>query len=256
LREVLAGAPQNYAARGERPVGAKRGDMRPKSKRAAGWFRFFSLKRRPGTKIFLGLAAIAAIGVPLNALYLQDGRHPAPLFHFGAPEDQAAKSAEAAPPLPPQRPLALTQTKSATAGTEATKTDAARSSDPVDLITRLLEGAAPKAAPAPAASRTAAPRSAPQKSAAKAPVKNAITKSQSAKSQSAKSRSAKSRSAKSQPAKTAPGKAASAAAAKPSVKAGAPVKTAPRPARAQTAKADPAPRAAPSPAANAQARGQ
>ncbi|WP_246695623.1 peptidoglycan-binding domain-containing protein [Methylocystis rosea] len=30
--------------------------------------------------LILGIAAVAAIGVPMNALFLQDGRHPAPLF--------------------------------------------------------------------------------------------------------------------------------------------------------------------------------
>ena len=41
--------------------------------------RKFSLKRT-GYALLFGIGALTAIGVPLNALYFQDGRHPAPLF--------------------------------------------------------------------------------------------------------------------------------------------------------------------------------
>ncbi|NUJ78518.1 peptidoglycan-binding protein [Methylocystis sp. FS] len=41
--------------------------------------RVFGAKRI-GVMLILGIAAVAAIGVPMNALFLQDGRHPAPLF--------------------------------------------------------------------------------------------------------------------------------------------------------------------------------
>ncbi|MGJ0534617.1 peptidoglycan-binding domain-containing protein [Methylocystis sp.] len=47
--------------------------------------------------LILGIAAVAAIGVPMNALFLQDGRHPAPLF--SSPPSNAVLGA----PTPPAR---------------------------------------------------------------------------------------------------------------------------------------------------------
>jgi len=41
--------------------------------------RKFSL-RRAGYALFFGISALAAIGVPMNALFFQDARHPAPMF--------------------------------------------------------------------------------------------------------------------------------------------------------------------------------
>lgn len=62
---------------------------------------FRAVRRRPG-KVLAGLAAIAATGTVLgNALLLQEGRHPAPIF-----EGRAHVRAEPAPasvPLPPAR---------------------------------------------------------------------------------------------------------------------------------------------------------
>ncbi len=64
--------------------------------------RLFGGRRR--AIMFLGFAALVAIGVPLNALYLQDGRHPAPLFQKAtAPEPKHAHLV--APPAPPPRAL-------------------------------------------------------------------------------------------------------------------------------------------------------
>ncbi len=41
--------------------------------------RKFSL-RRAGYGLLVGICALAAIGVPVNALFFQDARHPAPIF--------------------------------------------------------------------------------------------------------------------------------------------------------------------------------
>lgn len=51
--------------------------------------------------LILGIAAVAAIGVPMNALLLQDGRHPAPLFSV------RPSNAVMVPPRPPARPAAI-----------------------------------------------------------------------------------------------------------------------------------------------------
>lgn len=79
----------------------KRRAVRGKAKPGFGT-RLFGGRRR--AVVFLSFVALAAIGVPLNALYLQDGRHPAPLFQKTALEpDAAAKRAPAhvEPPVAP-----------------------------------------------------------------------------------------------------------------------------------------------------------
>lgn len=57
--------------------------------------------KRIGAMLILGIAAVAAIGVPMNALFLQDGRHPAPLFSV------RPSSAITVAPRPPTRPAAI-----------------------------------------------------------------------------------------------------------------------------------------------------
>ncbi len=57
--------------------------------------------KRIGVMLILGIATVAAIGVPMNALFLQDGRHPAPLF--SAQTSNAVLGA----PTPPARPPAV-----------------------------------------------------------------------------------------------------------------------------------------------------
>lgn len=146
MREAYAGTPQDLSSRSS---GARRGKS-GKGKPRAGWLRRFGA-RRPGTSLILGLAAIAAIGVPLNALYFQDGRHPAPLFAAIEPAAQApVKTAEA--PLPPARPAAaaLQQAKAAPAKPEGGKTEVAkaetsRARELRDPISLLLGAGAPKA---------------------------------------------------------------------------------------------------------------
>jgi hypothetical protein len=63
--------------------------------------RIFGAKRM-GATLILSIAAVAAIGVPMNALFFQDGRHPAPLFSTQPPAPVTA-----AAPKPPARPAAI-----------------------------------------------------------------------------------------------------------------------------------------------------
>lgn len=79
-----------------------------------------------GVTLILGIAAVAAIGVPMNALFLQDGRHPAPLF--SAQPSNALLGA----PTPPARPPAVE------ARTERDANVPARSA-PKDLIASKIE---------------------------------------------------------------------------------------------------------------------
>jgi len=61
---------------------------------------------RPSPVFFIG--AIATIAVPINALFFQDGRHPAPLFSnkFNSTEARIDLS----PPTPPARPTEIAST--------------------------------------------------------------------------------------------------------------------------------------------------
>ena len=68
--------------------------------------RKFSL-RRTGYALLFGIGALAAIGVPLNALFFQDGRHPAPLFLTTALSPPA--------PAPSAKPAAASQVADAPA---------------------------------------------------------------------------------------------------------------------------------------------
>lgn len=82
---------------------------------------------RIGVTLILGIAAVAAIGVPMNALFLQDGRHPAPLFSV------RSSSAVMVPPRPPARPAAIEAAR-----TERETAAPARPA-PKDLIASKLE---------------------------------------------------------------------------------------------------------------------
>lgn len=63
--------------------------------------RLFGARRLSAT-IILGIAGVAAIGVPMNALFFQDGRHPAPLFSAQIPVAPKAET-----PTPPARPATI-----------------------------------------------------------------------------------------------------------------------------------------------------
>lgn len=112
MREAPAGAKHDFLSRDDRRGDAQRGGKRAKALSSKGWLGFLGSRRRSTIAVFLGFTATAAIGVPLNALYLQDGRHPAPLFQAGAPPAAATAPqsrpalTEAASMPPQQRPAA------------------------------------------------------------------------------------------------------------------------------------------------------
>ncbi|WP_244613276.1 peptidoglycan-binding domain-containing protein [Methylosinus sp. Ce-a6] len=107
MREALAATNHDFLLRDEdRGESQRRGrGAKDKVKAKNGALTKLFGGRRRGI-VFLSLAGAAAIGVPLNALYFQDGRHPAPLFHSFAPEPRA----QAPTPLPPARPQAVAAT--------------------------------------------------------------------------------------------------------------------------------------------------
>lgn len=101
--------------------------------------------RRLATLLLLGLAALAAAGVPLNALYFQDGRHPAPLFRSSAPKERPAPESTQAP-LPPARSQAAVPAPAQPAKPQAQAITAEPRTEkaPSDQIAALIERGSPK----------------------------------------------------------------------------------------------------------------
>jgi hypothetical protein len=143
LREALAGTGHDFLLRDNKRAGEKRNAKRRGDK--SGFFRLPGFRSRPKarTLIIIAFAALAIIGVPLNALFLQDGRHPAPLFGASAPPPLTT---ERATPLPPPRPTA----PAASPSEPPARTDAAKienvnlAEGPRDRIGLLLASGAPK----------------------------------------------------------------------------------------------------------------
>ncbi len=103
--------------------------------------------RNPRDSIAGGAAVIAVLAIIVNALFLQPGRHPSPMFgqtivlpQNSAPPKVAAVATEAANPLPRPRP----------AEADALTVEPARSDDPVGNLVRTTS------LPAAASSRVAA----------------------------------------------------------------------------------------------------
>jgi len=92
--------------------------------------------------IFFGLAVM--IVVPINALFLQEGRHPAPLFRLAALEPPHPRVDA---PLPPTRPVAPTPAKMEAAKPGPTKAENLKKASGPDLIADLIDGRLPKIEP-------------------------------------------------------------------------------------------------------------
>jgi hypothetical protein len=137
-----------------------------KAKRKArrGLARFLPGKGGRVTTAFMAFATVAAVGVPLNALFLQEGRHPAPLFQAHAPVAAPDAKLASTAPLPPQRPAAIAPAKApAAAKPESAKSEAAHAVEkPNDQIGLLLDSGVTKSIPPKA--------SGPKASGAKSPV--------------------------------------------------------------------------------------
>lgn len=145
MREALAATNHDYIARDERATNSRRRDKSGKSKGPAGWRRSLRGKRGLGAMLFMGFAAVVAIGVPLNALYLQDARHPAPMFQTSLlaqpPAGQAAYAPMPSADPAKQRATPQSAARTETALAEATKVEVSKSSQKArDPISALLQG--------------------------------------------------------------------------------------------------------------------
>jgi hypothetical protein len=94
------GAPE---LRARRVRGSARGTARSRSVRLPIFFR--ALIERPRASLFAIAGTAGSAAIVINALYLQPGPHPAPIFAIAAPV-AAAVSNEAAPPSHPHAPVA------------------------------------------------------------------------------------------------------------------------------------------------------
>lgn len=63
--------------------------------------------QRMGMLLLLGIGGLAFVGVPMNALFLQDGRHPAPLFSGHTLTPQKAEVADEPGTAPAGQPVTL-----------------------------------------------------------------------------------------------------------------------------------------------------
>jgi hypothetical protein len=75
--------------------------------------------RRMGFVLLLGIGGLAFVGVPMNALFLQDGRHPAPLFSARPLALEKPEIAEA-----PAAPARVNQMDAARTDGQTAKTEA------------------------------------------------------------------------------------------------------------------------------------
>jgi type IV secretory pathway VirB10-like protein len=100
-------------------------------------------KRRLGAMALFGIGGLALVGVPMNALFFQDGRHPAPLFsaHVLVPE----KPVTAEAPTPPARPKIETARVEAEAPSRPAAKPRAESAK-VDPLAEILKSSEPPAA--------------------------------------------------------------------------------------------------------------
>ncbi len=99
-------------------------------------------KRRLGAMALFGIGGLALIGVPMNALFFQDGRHPAPLFssHVLVPEKPVIEA-----PTPPARPKIETARADAEAPSRPAKPKAETTKvDPLAEILKSSEAPAAK----------------------------------------------------------------------------------------------------------------
>jgi hypothetical protein len=152
LREALA-TNNDFTANEERGAQTRRRSKSAKAKPVPLWRRLFGGKLSVRALLFLGFAAVVGIGVPLNALFLQDGRHPAPIFQKAASLLPAALA-----PQPSQRPAATQNdaakpqhaaqiAKNEPATVATTKVETVKSSEKShDPIGRLLDGGSKQAA--------------------------------------------------------------------------------------------------------------
>ncbi len=101
MPDALAFFENDMAPREPRPQKQKRAKKRAEQPPTPEKKPMFRFRLRPRIALFLAFIGLVGVGVPLNALYLQEGRHPAPLFKSTV---TLPKQIAAVPPPPAHRP--------------------------------------------------------------------------------------------------------------------------------------------------------
>ncbi|WP_363346861.1 peptidoglycan-binding domain-containing protein [Methylocystis echinoides] len=112
----------------------RRGAASPAPKKKGGRGGMFE-RRRLGVMTLVAIGGLALIGVPMNALFFQDGRHPAPLFSTRVVTPEKLQTAQT--PTPPARPAKI---DAPARDAESVKGDAA-ASRPVPKVAVKMEPA-------------------------------------------------------------------------------------------------------------------
>lgn len=166
MRDVSLSAPKFADFSDNRAVSSRRakapfppdlGPARPQKERPA--LARFLRGPRLGVLVLSGIAGLALIGVPMNALFLQDGRHPAPLFGARVltpePIESATKATVSPAPAPAPHPARVEAARVEPDQTKAEPAPRAKpgkpqaTSDAAALTAEILKSEAPSpAAPA------------------------------------------------------------------------------------------------------------
>ena len=166
MREALAVSNIDFSQRDERAGGAKRRAKTAAPKRAPFLRRVFGEKGHFRSVLFTGFAGLVAVGVPLNALFMQEGRRPAAAVALKMPPIDAARQSQAAPPSHP-RPAPPSVAKTEAPRQEPSRVETAKPTEKnFDAIAQLLGSAAPRKSDAAAG---ADPKSDPKNNDAKKP---------------------------------------------------------------------------------------
>ncbi len=166
MREALAVSNIDFSPRDERAGNAKRRAKTAAPKRAPFLRRIFGEKGHFRSVLFTGFAGLVAVGVPLNALFMQEGRRPAAAVALKMPPIDAARQSQAAPPSHP-RPAPASVAKTEAPRQEPSRVETAKPTEKnFDAIAQLLGSAAPRKSDAAA---SADPKSDPKNNDPKKP---------------------------------------------------------------------------------------
>ncbi len=144
MREALAVSNIDFSSRDERSGNAKRRAKTAAAKRAPFLRRVFGEKGNFRSVLFTGFAGLVAVGVPLNALFMQEGRRPATTIALNAPPADSARQSQAAPSSRP-RSAPPSVAKTETPRQEPARVEAAKPAEKsFDPIAQLLGSAAPR----------------------------------------------------------------------------------------------------------------
>ena len=142
MRSSVIAADGGFGASDE-GAGKSRRRSAKKEERAPLWRRVLRSVGGLRLMLALGFCGVVAIGVPVNALWMQDGPHPAPLFHFNKERAETKPVTVAAReiPLPRPRPASLGAASPEPASPAAVKAETTKpATKAFDAIAQLLSG--------------------------------------------------------------------------------------------------------------------